>query len=182
MDKDSIRRDLLKKLALLSNDEIQNLSLSVTNQLIKFLNVFPELIGQIGAGYLPLEAEVAPVYQELLKTVPVNLAYPILKAGEMSFALPQGIPKGFIWLSPPYHEVEPEWILVPGVGFDSSGARIGRGRGYYDRFLEGSNTLRVGLAWSEQLVQKIPVEPHDCHMDFIITENFCWDVNQQRKF
>ncbi|MGE3608990.1 MAG: 5-formyltetrahydrofolate cyclo-ligase [Bacteriovoracaceae bacterium] len=182
MEKENIRRDLLKKLSSLSNDEIQNLSLSLTNQIIKFLKSFPHLIGQTGAGYLPLEAEIAPVYQELLKEVPVNLAYPILKGSEMSMAVPQGIPKGYIWLDRPYIEIEPKWVLVPGVGFDLSGARLGRGRGFYDRYLEKRDVIKIGLAWSEQIKERIPVEAHDSHMDFIITENFCWDVNQQRKF
>jgi 5-formyltetrahydrofolate cyclo-ligase len=180
--KEILRAELLRSLTELSSDEIQSLSFSLTNQIIKFLKLYSELTGQIGAGYLPLRAEIAPVYQVLLQAVPLNLSYPILKNQQMAFAIPDGMPRGGVWLESPYHEVVPDWLMVPGVGFDLSGARLGRGKGYYDRFLEQSGALRIGIAWSGQIKEKIPVESHDCHMDFIITENFCWDVKQQMKF
>ena len=182
MDKVSLRNILLTRLEALPNESVQSLSFSLTNQLIKLLSSLPELHGQVGAGYLPLKAEIAPVYQELLKAVPLSLAFPLLKDSEMLFGIPHGMPKGSTWLEPPYLEVEPEWFLVPGVGFDLSGARLGRGKGFYDRYFENKNVLKIGLAWSEQIVEKLPVEKHDCHMDFIITEEFCWDVNQQERF
>lgn len=182
MDKESLRNELLSKLSSLSNDTIQSLSFSLTNQLIKLFSSLPELQGQVGAGYLPLKAEIAPVYQELFRAVPLSLAYPVLFEGEMLFGIPNGMPKGATWLEPPYYPAEPEWLLVPGVGFDLGGARLGRGRGYYDRYLENKNVLKIGLAWTEQIVEKIPVDQHDCYMDFIITEEFCWDVNQQESF
>lgn len=182
MVKNSLRNDLLSKLASLPYDELQSLSSKLTNQLIKFFSLFPELHSQIGGAYLPLKAEIAPVYQELLHTVPLNLAYPVLIQSEMQFAIPNGMPKGGTWLEPPYHLARPEWFLVPGVGFDLTGARLGRGKGYYDRFLEDKDVVTIGLAWTEQLVEKIPVEEHDFHMDFIITEDFCWNTIQQEKF
>lgn len=182
MEKDSLRSELLKSLSDLTEEEIQQYSFGLTNQIIKLLKLYPELEGQVGAAYLPLKAEIAPVYQELLREVPLALAFPILKNGEMSFAIPVGLPRGGVWLDPPYHEVSPDWILIPGVGFDLRGNRLGRGKGYYDRFLETSGAARIGLAWSGQLKEQIPVESHDCHMDFIITEKFCWDVSQQKKF
>ena len=182
MGKDILRSELLRSLNTLSQDEIQVLSFSVTNQIIKFLKMFPELTSQVGAGFLPIKAEIAPVYQELLHAAPVTLAYPISKDKLMSFAIPVGMPRGGIWLEKPYHEVAPDWFFVPGVGFGLNGRRLGRGKGFYDRYLEQSKALKIGIAWSGQLIETIPVESHDCHMDFIITEKFCWDVKQQVKF
>jgi 5-formyltetrahydrofolate cyclo-ligase len=182
VEKNILRRQILEEILALSEDEIQSLSFSLNNQIVKFLHMYPILKGQVGAGYLPLKAEIAPVYQELLHEVPVNLAFPVLINGEMHFGLPQGLPKGATWLDPPYYIVEPSWILVPGVGFDLNGARLGRGKGYFDRYLEESSALTVGLAWSQQIKEKIPVESHDHHMDFIITESFCWSVEQQKRF
>lgn len=144
--------------------------------------MYPELSTQIGAGFLPLKAEIAPVYQVLLHAVPLTIAYPISKDGVMSFAIPNGMPHGEIWLKGPYHEVKPDWLFIPGVGFGLDGSRLGRGKGYYDRYLADSKALRLGVCWSEQLNQELPVESHDCRMDFIITEKFCWDVKQQVKF
>lgn len=182
MAKDQLRQDLLSKLASLTNDEIQALSFKLTHQLIKLFSSLPDLTERVGGAYLPLKGEIAPVYQELLHLCPVNLSYPVLSEGQMLFAVPNGIPKGTIWLKPPYSLIEPEWFLVPGVGFDLTGARLGRGKGYYDRYLADKSALKIGLAWSEQIVDRIPVEHHDAQMDYIITESFCWNVKQQEKF
>lgn len=182
MIKDQLRKELLSKIRSLSNDEIQSLSFKLTHQLIKLFSSIPDLTEQVGGAYLPLKAEVAPVYQELLHHIPVNLSFPVLFEGEMFFGIPDGMPKGKAWLEPPYSLVEPSWLLIPGVGFDLNGARLGRGKGFYDRYLETRDVVKIGLAWSEQLVNKIPVEQHDAHMDYIITESFCWNVNQQEKF
>ena len=182
MGKDILRSELLRSINALSNDEIQGLSFSVTNQIIKLLKMFPELTSQIGAGYLPFRAEIAPVYQVLLHAVPVALSYPIAKDGEMGFAIPDGMPRGGTWLEKPFYEVTPDWLFIPGIGFGLNGRRLGRGKGYYDRYLANSKALKIGIAWSGQLNEQIPVESHDCHMDFIITDKFCWDVKQQVKF
>ncbi|MBR4696313.1 MAG: 5-formyltetrahydrofolate cyclo-ligase [Selenomonadaceae bacterium] len=63
-------------------------------------------------------------------------------------------------------------VVVPGVAFSSSGARLGLGGGYYDRFLseKAPYAYRVVLAFECQIVEDIPLEPHDIPIDFIITE------------
>jgi 5-formyltetrahydrofolate cyclo-ligase len=60
-------------------------------------------------------------------------------------------------------------ILVPGLAFDRSGGRLGRGRGFYDRFLSGISGFRVGACFDWQLVDSVPVEAHDMRMDAIVT-------------
>lgn len=62
-----------------------------------------------------------------------------------------------------------DFILVPGVAFDSSGYRLGRGRGYYDRLLPMTQGLRCGVGYEQQIRSEIPVEPHDIHVDYIAT-------------
>lgn len=181
VDKEILRENILSKLKSLPGNEILSLSFSLTQQLNKFFAAFPDIQGQIGASYLPLSSEVAPVYQELLRANPLSLAFPILKDQEMSFGIPNGLPKGKTWLEPPYSEVTPSWFLVPGVAFSVSGARLGRGKGFYDRYFSKNDGLKIGLAWSEQVLDEIPVEAHDSHMDFIITEKFCWNVKQQKR-
>jgi 5-formyltetrahydrofolate cyclo-ligase len=60
-------------------------------------------------------------------------------------------------------------ILVPGLAFDLGGRRLGRGKGYYDRFLSTARGLRVGICYDDQIVDEVPVEPHDLKMDFVVT-------------
>ena len=68
--------------------------------------------------------------------------------------------------------VSTDLVLIPGLGFDRAGHRLGRGRGYYDRALRGvlAGALRVGLAHECQVVAHIPVDPHDERVDYIVTE------------
>jgi 5-formyltetrahydrofolate cyclo-ligase len=61
-------------------------------------------------------------------------------------------------------------ILVPGLAFDREGGRMGFGKGYYDRLLEKSTAVKIGLCYDFQLFDKIPKEKHDVPMDYIITE------------
>lgn len=62
--------------------------------------------------------------------------------------------------------------LIPGVAFDPNGGRLGRGGGHYDRFLAGCNpqVIKMGLAFSWQIVEEVPREEHDIGMDLIVTE------------
>jgi 5-formyltetrahydrofolate cyclo-ligase len=59
--------------------------------------------------------------------------------------------------------------LAPGVGFDVSGRRLGRGQGYYDRLLAGIAGTKCGVAFDQQVVGQIPAERHDVSMNFILT-------------
>lgn len=61
-------------------------------------------------------------------------------------------------------------FIVPGVAFDRKYNRLGRGKGYYDRFLSGIDKPTIGLCYDFQLLDHIPAEPHDKKMTMIITE------------
>ena len=63
--------------------------------------------------------------------------------------------------------------LVPGVAFDLEGNRMGRGRGFYDRLLEKVDGVKCGIAYDFQLQEKIPAEPHDRKVNFIVTPSRC---------
>ncbi len=67
---------------------------------------------------------------------------------------------------------ELDLIIVPGIAFDPHGARLGRGLGYYDRFLATvpDTTLIIAPAFECQLLPHIPVEPHDVTMNLVVTE------------
>lgn len=61
-------------------------------------------------------------------------------------------------------------IIVPGVGFDESGHRIGHGKGYYDNLLKNAKSKIIGLAFDFQVIKNIPIEKHDIPVDKIVTE------------
>lgn len=61
-------------------------------------------------------------------------------------------------------------IILPGVGFDKQGNRLGQGGGYYDRFLAAGHkhSVLVAVAYDFQLVEKVPTNRRDKKMDYII--------------
>jgi 5-formyltetrahydrofolate cyclo-ligase len=63
--------------------------------------------------------------------------------------------------------------IIPGIAFDEKGGRVGTGDGYYDRLIPKLpiTTRKVSLAFESQILLQVPMEPHDKHVDIIITEN-----------
>jgi len=77
--------------------------------------------------------------------------------------------------APAAPRVQPELFVVPVVAFDRSGRRLGYGRGYYDSAITalrdaGQQPRLLGIAFSVQEVEAIPAEPHDVHLDYLVTE------------
>ncbi|MCH8494046.1 MAG: 5-formyltetrahydrofolate cyclo-ligase [Balneolales bacterium] len=62
-------------------------------------------------------------------------------------------------------------VFVPMLGADMNGNRLGFGKGFYDRFLAITEAVKVGLCPEDYMFDRIPSEPHDVSMDFIITES-----------
>lgn len=64
-------------------------------------------------------------------------------------------------------------VMVPGVGFDRQGGRIGNGAGYYDRLLQSvrKDTVVAGVCYESQIFSNLPMAEHDVYMDRVITEN-----------
>lgn len=65
---------------------------------------------------------------------------------------------------------EIDLIVVPGVAFDRKKNRMGRGRGYYDKFLQLSKAYKVGVCFDFQLLDEVPTDQHDILMDIVISE------------
>lgn len=129
--------------------------------------------------YMPLQAELD-----------VRLILERAISDRKDVALPRFIPETNSYgaffvrdepLAPgPYNVLEPsmrnpaplnqlDLILVPGLGFDARGRRLGRGKGFYDRLLCTTTGVKCGICFDEQLLAEIPVEPHDIHLDFVAT-------------
>ena len=64
-----------------------------------------------------------------------------------------------------------ELIIVPAVALDEKRNRLGRGKGYYDRLLSTTHCPTIGVACGFQLVEEVPVEPHDRPLDYVVTSD-----------
>lgn len=67
---------------------------------------------------------------------------------------------------------EVDCVIVPGVVFDEAGNRLGRGAGFYDRFLAGlpSRAKKIGIAFVFQVLSEVPSEAHDVRVDALVTD------------
>ncbi len=65
----------------------------------------------------------------------------------------------------------PDLVLVPGLGFDAQGGRLGKGKGYYDRYLATVSAFKLGYGYEAQVAAaKLPLEAHDIGLDGLATE------------
>jgi len=146
-----------------------------------FFNAVPLKPGEIVAGYWRIKDEMdcQPILVRLMDSFqPVCL--PVVVGDEEPLELrlwEQGAPlyeAGFGTLAPSElaPRVEPDVILMPLLGFDKRGTRLGYGGGYYDRTLAtfSKKPLLVGLAFAAQELDRIPREAHDVPLDAIVTE------------
>jgi len=133
------------------------------------------------AAYWPIrdELDCRPVLTRLMDSgQPVCL--PVVMGDEEPLELrmwEQGVPlypSGFGTLAPPddARRAEPDIILMPLLGYDRSGTRLGYGGGYYDRTLASMSKLPrlIGFAFAAQELDFIPREPHDVPLDAVVTE------------
>lgn len=105
----------------------------------------------------------------------------IQPAGKWQIPEPVSSP---VWPVSRYPEIDV--IVVPGLAYDKQGGRLGYGGGYYDRFAEelvrvcksAPKPLFCSLLFEEQLVEKVPAEPHDLQLDVLITASNVIYINQ----
>jgi 5-formyltetrahydrofolate cyclo-ligase len=90
-----------------------------------------------------------------------------LESGPYGILQPPADPENVVELE------DPTVIIVPGLVFDKQGNRLGWGAGFYDRFLagEGRGFPKIGLAFDCQVLDTLPVAPHDVPVDLLVTES-----------
>ncbi len=174
--KRQLRRELRTRRREIAQRVAAELSRAACTHLVS-LPAFKEAKGVV--GYVATDGEVDPA-TALAKAVADGrrVYFPRLVGSVLEFM--DGAPNGS---APGPHGVpDPDGgdalkgdgagiaILVPGVGFDHAGGRLGRGGGHYDRALARfASATRIGLAYDDQLVPELPQDPWDCRMDFVAT-------------
>jgi 5-formyltetrahydrofolate cyclo-ligase len=66
--------------------------------------------------------------------------------------------------------VTPKALLIPGLAFTKEGKRLGRGKGYFDRYLENYNGIKIGVCFEVQVFDDLQNDEHDVLMDYVVTE------------
>ncbi len=182
--KEFIRRQLIQRRSLLSDEEIRDKSNIIVERLKKTGRL--EKAGTIMA-YMCMKSEVftrglindilaegrtvcLPIVVEKEKKLEIYKIENIdsdVEPGAFGIYEPVKLPERII------NPADIDLVLVPGVGFDIRKNRIGFGGGYYDRFLSQlrPETVKIGLSFDCQVIHELPVEKFDEKMDIIITES-----------
>lgn len=180
-DKPELRQQIRERLSRLSEGNARDFSARITQQFIASQSLIPQ--SHI-ALYIPLKGEVdcrnlidmllraghttcLPVVQE--RGLP--LLFRQYRTGDF---LQRGM-LGPMEPDPATREVIPDILVLPMLGYNRQGYRLGYGTGFYDRTLAQLRAMKplrvIGLAYSLQETDDLPIEPHDARLDVIITEN-----------
>ena len=106
-----------------------------------------------------------------------RLAVPVVEGSRLILKeySPDKLHKGYKGISEPdagCPQIGPEEIdfaIIPGVAFTREGWRLGRGKGFYDRLLPELNCPKVGVAYSCQILDSLPIEPHDARLSAVVS-------------
>lgn len=181
--KQVIRNNIAKILEELSDEELSKKTKQVEDRLFEFANF---LEAKIVLLYVNNKLEVTS--RNIIKKcfdfnkIVILPAFDIkkhkmklLKVDDLDNDLTTG-PRGILEPDINRCKIVPvdciDLAIIPGVAFDEKGGRIGTGEGYYDRFIPklSITTRKVAIALECQIIQQVPVESHDKHVDIIITE------------
>ena len=180
--KKEIRTAMKVRLAAVSPDETLRASQSVLAQLE---NLEQWKRAEIVLAFLSMKDEIdtSPIIKAAMEQGKI-LALPRVAGPDLVFYqisyLEKDVAPGVFGILEPLIEVPEIDIktlsghhsvaLVPGLAFDKGNFRLGRGKGFYDRFLAsaGDSLYKIGIGYSFQLVEKVPREPHDKALDAVI--------------
>lgn len=185
MDKSTIRSSLLKDRKSMTEDARTRANKRIFKR-ITGLNAWKK--GRTLLLYLPVngEADTWPLFEEgLARKCRVLLPccrkdepgcmdfFRVMHKNQLALGA-YNIPEPDTDVCVRMDDPQADIVLVPGVGFDRKGHRIGYGGGYYDRFLTRhpmDHALIIGLAFSCQIMDQLPHDPWDKRVDVIVTED-----------
>jgi 5-formyltetrahydrofolate cyclo-ligase len=178
-----IREEIAKSISALAENEIAEKTRSIEAKLFDFANF---LEAKIALLYISGDYEVATdniikrsyAYGKIVVLPafdPVKFEMNLMKVDNFEKDLVTG-PRGVLEPDASRCKIVPleriDIAVLPGLAFDEKGARLGSGKGYYDRLIPrlAITTRKVALTFEEQIVPQVPMEAHDKHVDIIITD------------
>lgn len=168
MNKSDLRK-AMKNIAIDQHQKVIQQD-ALIQKLLKELSLRkPKCIGLFAA--LPGEIDLSSIFPIINATT----AYPRVEEDTITFHKITSLDE--LTASPPYgiHEpsyiaeiVSPDLVIVPGLAFTKDGSRLGRGKGYYDKYLSINNCFTISLAFSWQLLDYIPKNHLDVSVDLVL--------------
>ena len=172
--KKALRTEIKKRIAGLSPDEKARLSEMILSE-IEQLPEFKKAKNILLFRSLPDEVITHDFLDKWHKHK--CLILPAVNGDELELRYYEGsenLRTGSFDVQEPQGELFTEWdkvdiILVPGVAFDRSRSRLGRGKGYYDKLLPKLSGIKIGVCFPCQLVDHVPCQEWDVEMDYVMT-------------
>ncbi len=183
--RDSQRAELLAARIAVPTPQRRMWNQLITQQVATY---FPMLQGMVVGGYWPFRGEFDPRFlMRQLRTGGSRLALPVVVRKHAPLQFREWWPgaptvKATLGLPVPAgtEELVPQVLLIPPVGFDEHGYRLGYGGGYFDRTLAAmeSQPLKIGVGFEISRLPTIHPQAHDVAMDFIVTEAGVYSVGE----
>lgn len=178
-EKKKKRRELRSLLAEIPNAHWERSSQELSSTLVDWLNADPEIKKVALFSALPTEVTLELATQLLPN---VEWHYPLVSGSELKFHLvsrKESLKAGFKGVLEPNPQVHPpisskdlDLIICPGLAFTQDGKRLGRGGGFYDRFLATvPDVMKLGVCLPEQIISDLPVDEHDIKMSHLLTKD-----------
>ena len=181
--KATIRKEILSYRDSLDPSLIKKKSHTITDQLKTTPQFVQSRMPMLYASFRGEVHTISLIRERLKKGLPVALPRSIVEARRLApylirswerdiakgaYGIPEPNPESAVPVSPSQIDL----VVVPGSVFGKDCTRHGYGGGFYDRFLSRQvpHAYRIGLAFSFQVLEFVPSEPHDQKMDLILTE------------
>ena len=140
------------------------------------------IAGNVIAGYWPIRTEIDPRAAMERLSADKAIVLPVVAGDGLPLDFRFWVPgcdmiEGAFGAAIPADErgADPDILIVPLVAFDGQGYRLGYGGGFYDRTIErlkkSKPVVTVGFAFSAQQIDRVPTEPTDQHLDYMVTED-----------
>lgn len=189
-EKERLREQLLKRRASWTLNDADQASHTLCNKLLSFINdtkpdtvlLFypirrePDLL-PLAKSLIDLKQKIAfPISHKSTRALEFKIIASIDALTVGAYSIPEPPDD-----APTLTSTENSVCLVPALGFDRLGMRIGYGAGYYDRFLKNFSGISVGVAFSSFIFDELPTEATDIPVDVIITEGEVIIINEKAK-
>lgn len=173
LDKRDIRRAVREQIKILSSRDKERLSSLIFSKISELQEIKNASTIAIFSS-LPDEPQTATFIEKLQPQKRIVL--PRINGEEMDFyELSAGVQRGYFGImepiaTTPISPSEIDVMIVPGVAFTPEGARLGRGKGFYDRYLSRKEfrAHTIGVCYPCQLLDELPTEPHDRRLNRIV--------------
>lgn len=154
-EKTALRAEMMKRLRALTAEDRESLSEEICERVLE-MNPWVEAQNVILFAPLPSEPVITPLKLDCQARKVSCFTIPQSFRSEAEVQLPETI----------------DLILVPGLAFSQDRYRVGRGGGFFDRLLAGraAGAFKLGICFSFQLLDAVPIEEHDIQMDAVVTD------------